>query len=97
MKISELSISLKERGGVKKWFVVDSSDCPLGAARDFYSESLKVPMGVLQNPYPFKGGQDGSDKEEDARALLDKTRKHMESVIEIPIKKRIGSSKWWSH
>lgn len=86
---------LDEISIVIKHFVVDRQGIPLGPMRDFYSGATNTPQGVLRNPFPFKQGQEGFDTMGEAQVALEKTKAHIEAVIALPMKERVGSSKYW--
>ncbi len=86
---------LNEISVVTRHFVVDRQGIPLGPMRDFYSGSGSTPLGVVRNPYPFRRGQDGFETLEEAEAALAKTKAHIEAVIALPEKQRVGASRFW--
>lgn len=88
MNISDLRIETR-------YFVVGADGCPIGPMCDFYSGSASVPTGILRNPFPFRIGQKGFSTPEEAQDNLDKMILHMQAVLDVEPRKRIGSSRFW--
>jgi len=92
MRLSEISVGLNHKGE----YSVMYNDIPMEGMLDFYIQSSNHTLNLARNPYPFSSEKNSYPEKSMAQLSLAKTKDHIETVLEMDIKNRVGSSKWWT-
>tara|TARA_R110002020_G_scaffold475512_1_gene710688 strand:+ start:2804 stop:3085 length:282 start_codon:yes stop_codon:yes gene_type:complete len=90
MILSEIKLNKRDN-----FYYVINEYGPIGTMYDFYTGAKKLTSSLSRYPYPFSSRKNKFENYEEAQVAMQKTKDHVQAVLALPEKQKIGSSKHW--